>query len=508
MKKTLLIFALLMATGLAKAQSYTYDSLVNLDFGWYGYDVRNILELRDGNIVSYSPFCILDDDFHIIGDLGDVLVKVSPNACFLDSTLMVNDYANHCLLERNPQSDGNLFVKIVRDFENIRTDLLIRHFDDNLMYDETQDIVVPLEDTLVMASERYLLENDENIIVMYNLGSGPDIYYPMTPIMVRIGLDGTLKDRVELPDTLIGNNTGWSNNLQVYNDSPREYVWSQTEYGSHERFGFFVVDSLFRLREYHRVEKDFEPGYTMGSSGEEILPLDEHSYLVYSRFYNNEDVDYNGVRITKYDKISHDNLGSVKFRTIGKPIYNNFITCAIPCDLKKSADGNLYFVYSTADRLAQGGFYVGVVKLDNDLNVIWHRYCLELGFDHVPNMALSLADGGLVVGGYDKGSSSGHIPVKMFFLFFHEDGTSAHESEAQVRPYLYYPNPAQDQLHLQYSPDVKPAQIELYDLQGRLVKTQRTSLESINLQGLSAGTYTMRVTLEGGKVFSDKVVKE
>jgi hypothetical protein len=33
-------------------------------------------------------------------------------------------------------------------------------------------------------------------------------------------------------------------------------------------------------------------------------------------------------------------------------------------------------------------------------------------------------------------------------------------------------------------------------------------LESLSLQGLSAGTYTMRVKLEDGKAFSDKVVKK
>ena len=45
-------------------------------------------------------------------------------------------------------------------------------------------------------------------------------------------------------------------------------------------------------------------------------------------------------------------------------------------------------------------------------------------------------------------------------------------------------------------------------MQGRLVLTQRNGLENLNLQGLASGTYTMRVTLEGGNVFSDKVIKE
>ena len=77
-----------------------------------------------------------------------------------------------------------------------------------------------------------------------------------------------------------------------------------------------------------------------------------------------------------------------------------------------------------------------------------------------------------------------------------------------VRPYAYYPNPVQDELHLQYSPDITPTQIELYDLQRRLVHTQRNGLESLSMKGLASGAYTMRVVLEGGKVFSDKVIKE
>jgi len=55
---------------------------------------------------------------------------------------------------------------------------------------------------------------------------------------------------------------------------------------------------------------------------------------------------------------------------------------------------------------------------------------------------------------------------------------------------------------------VKPTSIELYDLQGRLLRTQRNDLESLNMADLPSGTYTMRVKMEDGKVFSDKVVKE
>jgi len=77
-----------------------------------------------------------------------------------------------------------------------------------------------------------------------------------------------------------------------------------------------------------------------------------------------------------------------------------------------------------------------------------------------------------------------------------------------ILSYVLYPNPTQGHLHMQFSTDVQPAQIELYDLQGRLVRTQSKAFESIDMSQLPAGTYTMRVIMEDGKAYSDKVVKE
>jgi hypothetical protein len=113
-----------------------------------------------------------------------------------------------------------------------------------------------------------------------------------------------------------------------------------------------------------------------------------------------------------------------------------------------------------------------------------------------------LHDGGLGLVGYDAHDT------KVFALFINNEYNALEEHGITVRPYLFYPNPAQDRLHLQYSPDVKPMQVELYDLQSRLVRTQSKELESVDMQGLAPGQYLMKVTLEDGKSFTDKVVKE
>ena len=87
--------------------------------------------------------------------------------------------------------------------------------------------------------------------------------------------------------------------------------------------------------------------------------------------------------------------------------------------------------------------------------------------------------------------------------YFSETGLNEMEQLFKV-----FPNPAQEQLRLQYSPDVQPKQIELYDLQGRLVRSQGSAFESVDMGQLPTGTYTLRVIMDDGQVFSDKVVKE
>ena len=160
-----------------------------------------------------------------------------------------------------------------------------------------------------------------------------------------------------------------------------------------------------------------------------------------------------------------------------------------------------------------------VTKMDFDGNVIWQRYWDRYFLEYemkvyYPNFLTTTSDDGCLISGYCYysdiyGSQRFGSDPEIFMLKFFPDGTfSVPEVESFIRPYLFYPNPAQDHLHLQFSPDVQPKQIEFYDLQGRMVRSQGKGLESINLQGLSAGQYLMKVTLEDGKVFTDKVMKE
>lgn len=148
-----------------------------------------------------------------------------------------------------------------------------------------------------------------------------------------------------------------------------------------------------------------------------------------------------------------------------------------------------------------------VTKTDAETNIIWSR-SYEDG-EHVfqPCSVMATSDGGCLITG--RCWTLDQTEAVLFVLKFFADGSlTVPRAEEFFRPYCFYPNPTKDQLRMQFSPDVQPTQVELYDMQGRLVYVQSNSFETIDMNCLPAGTYTMRVILVDGKMFSDKLVKE
>ena len=155
-----------------------------------------------------------------------------------------------------------------------------------------------------------------------------------------------------------------------------------------------------------------------------------------------------------------------------------------------------------------------ITKLTDDFEILWQRsYTVPDIYLEAHHLLPTIDDGCLVTGSVTRGCNlpySFGVREEWFALKLNADGTVGTDEDGLVvvRPYACYPNPTHDMLHLQYSPDVQPAHIEIYDLQGRLVSTQGKAFESIDMSQLPAETYTIRVTMEDGKTYTDKVMKE
>ena len=186
-----------------------------------------------------------------------------------------------------------------------------------------------------------------------------------------------------------------------------------------------------------------------------------------------------------------------------------------------AGDDSFYFVYSMGQTFGQeyiNCFVVG--KMDWEGNLLWrrywNRYLPQYGMKvYFPQNASASLDGGCLIAGFSYRSpvnaGSGYVyQPDVFLLKFFADGTlSVPEAiSTAIRPYGLFPNPVEDVLHLEYSPDVTPRQVALYDLVGRLLYTQSNDLGNVRMGQLPAGTYTLRITMEDGTTYSDRVVKQ
>ncbi|MBQ6772367.1 MAG: T9SS type A sorting domain-containing protein [Bacteroidales bacterium] len=503
MKRILVSWAIVFMACHASAQ--TLDSIAHHVLGYYGPNgggqMENAFQMSDGSILFVHKEGI---NFGGGGE-GDVVgheyYKVSRHgAVILDTLFVYDDDPPYYFFTKTPNGNDNLRIGIFRDSINHSSFIRVFPFDSDLRFDTLNEVRTLLSDTLAFSFKRgYLINSSNDLVFSYltPIGGGDyDLHFAC------FGLDGTLKHENVMPFSSFPLRS--FRGMCVFNESPLEYCLYGINHpaNSHDQFVGYVFDSLFQFKNSFNITQNSAlPNFYYEFGMGERLLVDGDDFILCSRY--EKGTQNNGVCLVRYDKHTLEEKDVALFQSMPMIPSGTLGYGAYPTGLGKDAEGSLYFAYSTQNLMFTDKGQVAVVKLDADFNVQWQRFCLEPeGYYRNASVFAVLNDGGVAVaGGY-------WYRPEIFMLVVSDDGWGVNETAMeQMHPYAYWPNPAQDELHLQYSPDVTPTQIELHDLQGRMVRSQRNGLESLNLQGLSSGTYTMRVTLAGGKVFTDKVVK-
>ena len=500
------IVSLIAVLAFCRLPAQTLDSIAHHVLGYYGPygggQWENVLHLRDGSILFVHKEGI---NMQTTADVvGHEYYKVSRRgAVILDTLFVYDDDPPFFLFAKNPYGDDHLRIGIVRDSTMGCSFLQIFPFDNDLCFDSINEVFVLLADDVVIDPWKSCLINKENDLVFNYITACGDNDYNLH--FACFGLDGTLKHENVLPYSPFSLRS--IEGLGVFNESPREYYrWGlkAPAQGMKDQIYCYIFDSLFQHKETFTLKEASlspeTPQLMYNFGWQDCLLADGDDFIIGSRYVRG---NTNGVCLARYDKQTLEQKDVVLFPSRPMIYSNSMDFGACPIGLGMDTEGSLYFSYNTQQPMLTDKGQIAVAKLDADFNVLWQRFCLEPeGYTRNGSLMTVLDDGGVAVCG-----AIWYRP-EIFMLIVSDDTWDLPEAEAFVRPYAYWPNPAQDELHLQYSPDVTPTQIELHDLQGRLVRSQRNGLESLNLQGLSSGTYTMRVTLAGGKVFSDMVVKE
>ena len=451
--------------------------------------------------------------------LGDILYKMSPTTLTITDTLFVEDpEAPFYLFAPNPTGEGNIRA----NFEYVEacdsTFLRICHFpDDDLQINHDDDIVVPVCAGFAFGDyDSHMMDCHGDLIMKYTSISPNGSY---NENIARFGADGTLKHQA----LLVENQTMVVPKLRMFSESPLQYY--QWKVGSNGNLDIWLIDSLFQ-KSTITINKmlSVEPiiivppdtalavyEYLNFNFDTEVIPIGDHEILVATPYTQDTNYDVlhaeHGIAVLKYDIQTMQRKGLVLFNDY--PGTDTYANCL---GLKKMSDGTVYLLYR--ERGYPEDSFIAV-KMGTNLFVEWKRFCktndilLKLGLPlYFPTLFEDEQgeERGIAWAGYANNANDD--PLLAYFYLDHDGIPASVENYIEVRPYAFYPNPAHDELHLHYSPDVQPKLVELYDLQGRLVRSQSNALESLNLQGLATGQYVMKVTMEDGTAYSDKVVKE
>ena len=489
MKKNILSFLLFALSAIgALAQEFNEVFLENR----YYIEQHNILETRDGHLILNCP--VLDPV--TFQDIGQYLYKVTLEGELVDSLFISNTSLYKHLLERNPFDDNSYIMASTARSETDSTFLLkIRYIDDDLnIFDEK---TVRLNDNAPETGiESLFLDVNNDIILHYKLGDGKRFRL----FLARMSVDGTLKDNVMYHEVDSENTFYWRyHHVGIYNVSPLEYcIWAQ-EYqvptpfqGTKGNFwtNLMVVDSNFNLLSSRLLDDIYPPDA-------EVVYCDDDHYMLSSYYHPHGVNPQRGIiaaRFTKDDEIVNKAIFVSPDQPYGMPFINK---------LERGKNGGWYYSYSTT----ADGDQVSIARLDDELRVVWERYCLsDNGVFHWPFSMRTLENGGVAVGGWDSYNSPDDF--RIFLIIVTDDGWTTPEMEAYVKPYCIYPNPTKDFVTLQVSPDTQFVKAELYDTSGRLLLTAESDVTQIGISHLPQGQYVLKLYDANGKTWSDKVVKE
>ena len=75
-------------------------------------------------------------------------------------------------------------------------------------------------------------------------------------------------------------------------------------------------------------------------------------------------------------------------------------------------------------------------------------------------------------------------------------------------PFILSPIPVKDLLTLRFDDGAEPESVELYHFAGGPMASKHNAMKTIDMNAMSSGVYTLRVTMKDGTRYHEKILKE
>jgi hypothetical protein len=294
--------------------------------------------------------------------------------------------------------------------------------------------------------------------------------------------------------------------LFVYNTDPLQYGCLFNNVKEHETYitvlgdpTLVLMDEDFNVFETKRIVKNGDYQYACFYD-HKIISLKDGGFALFMRVDNFKE-QIHTLQLVKLDK----NLEVVDFQNIGEETpmsEHRYATNIGRNGIFECEDGSIYLTWSY-DPLDNHRANRYVSYLDKDLNIIWESIYYN-GDELFPNLYgnMLLSDGGLALAGYGDGG----YDCSLIAVVFDNKSISVGEHSDYLRPYSFYPNPAADVVNIRFSPDVTAEKVEIYGMDGRLYHEQNFNMETVNVNDLSSGVYMMKLLMDNGESFTEKIV--
>ena len=519
----------------AKAQQpdFIFEQLYPFEWSYAGTHSLEICNDKGGTECYFVAACSLDLIGYTIGLKGlptrdsyqpAKILKLSPEGESLGEMTINEDGRSSSIIKLfcDPL-DPKYYLAIgtIQDSTLIHPKLYLAKFDQNLSLSWVKEIDLPEIYHYLIGSRSFMDSHGDIVFCSWPFVSSTGYSEWSNLLYLRLSSEGNLLAMGESPykSWLYHSAQG---DLFEYKDDTGDY--GQTFVGQPEGYNNPPVFLVRMNRDFTDFQtRDLVENITIDSTdGIMINDYYAESFAVSlhdgTKYLSTRGVRWDGWNINVRDDVivsmkldQNDSIVAMSFI----PHDNDSVRALAFCHGMDASDNGDFFlcngVYDPGAWLYQGEIdglnRFTVTKTDANTNIIWSRSYEDGQHVFQPCSIMATSDEGCLVTG--RYWTLDQTEAELFVLKFFADGSlSVSEKESFVRPYTYYPNPAKERLLMQFSPDVQPKQIELFDLQGRLVCTQSKAFESIDMSQLPAGTYTLRVTLKDGKTYSDKVVKE
>lgn len=496
MKKSFLFILGVLLTFNLYSQSFTQNTYENID----KFEPRwasSTMQGDDGSIFIAVNLLSVDK----AAENTTRIMKMSEDGRIIETDYIeLSGYSHYGFLPffRHPYKENtNVYTYTTRNDGEIPVYNAV-FFDNDLNI--LENVSKPLYDgkeIVYSEYESYLLDSENNIIV--RIGDGADNRF----VFVKMTIDGeTLIQKEVVFETKRPISGVPYHSLCVYNENPLQYAFvvetHENGYGL-PQLSFMVLDSEFNVVEIKDELLDVSYGkheYNMIAS--------ENSYLTTTSDFSAGYV-YNFanlVRLSKFDK-NHKLIKEYEYKSKQRDcfipdarlMYKNLIT---------GKDGDIYWIYTIqGNGQDYYGYRLYVSCFDKDLEHKWDQMILE---STGSIFSTTVCDNGnivLSVVGYNQE----YIPI-ITTIVIRNNGSvlDVNENRLNVNPFVFYPNPADSEIRISFSQDVNCEKVEIYGIDGKLYHEQNFNFNSIDISSLSNGIYMMKVTLNNGNTYTEKVI--